>query len=163
VDALQINPPPWRSAVLAVALAASGAISLWLTAADTEFANSARTAAALIQQKTRNQPGTVWFSGHWGFQYYMESIGARPLVVADPPRRPGDYFAEVGNALNLIEMRPPFVSSRDVIRIPMRLGIATAQNRLGAGFYSADQGPLPFAIGPVPDERYDLLLLGPGR
>ena len=45
----------------------------------------------------------------------------------------------------------------------MNLGITTAQRELGAGFYSADWGPLPFAIGPVPPERYALIQLGPSR
>jgi hypothetical protein len=149
----------WRPATLAIPLVLAGTVSLWLTWADMDLANSARTAATLIEQKTRNQPGTVWFMGHWGFQYYMESSGARAVAVNDPPHRPGDYLA-VAESARLFEMRPEFVTSRDVIEIPMRLGITTAQNQLGAGFYSADTGPLPFAIGPVPPERYELLRLG---
>jgi hypothetical protein len=149
----------WRPATLAIPLVLAGTVSLWLTWADMDLANSARTAATLIEQKTRNQPGTVWFMGHWGFQYYMESSGARAVAVNDPPHRPGDYLA-VAESARLFEMRPEFVTSRDVIEIPMRLGTTTAQNQLGAGFYSADTGPLPFAIGPVPPERYELLRLG---
>ena len=84
--------------------------------------------------------------GHWGFQYYMESFGARPVVLDDPPRRPGDYLA-LGGATALFEMRPNLVASRDVIRIPMRLGITTAQSDLGAGFYSFDRSA---AICPRP-------------
>ena len=165
VDALQTASMRWRPAMLAIPLAAAGAVSLWLTWADTELANSARTAATLIEQKTteqktRNQPGTVWFTGHWGFQYYMESFGAHAVVVNDPPHQPGDYLAVV-ESNHLFEMRPEFVTSREVIEIPMRLGITTAQSQLGAGFYSADSGPLPFAIGPVPPEHYELLRLGP--
>ena len=164
VDALQTASMRWRPAMLAIPLAAAGAVSLWLTWADTELANSARTAATLIEQKTteqktRNQPGTVWFTGHWGFQYYMESFGAHAVVVNDPPHQPGDYLAVV-ESNHLFEMRPEFVTSREVIEIPMRLGITTAQSQLGAGFYSADTGPLPFAIGPVPPEHYELLRLG---
>jgi hypothetical protein len=146
--------------MLAIPLAVAGVVSLWLTWADTELANSARTAAALIEQKTRNQPGTVWFLGHWGFQYYMESFGARPVVVDNPPHRPGDFLATAGDRL-LFEMRPEFVTSREVIEIPMPFGTTTAQGKLGAGFYSSDLGPLPFAIGPVPPERYELIRLGP--
>jgi hypothetical protein len=151
----------WRPAMLAVPLALAGAVSLWLTWADTKLAESARTAATLIEQKTRNQPGTVWFMGHWGFQYYMESFGARAVAVNDPPHQPGDYLA-VAESGRLFEMRPRFVASHEVIEIPMPLGITTAQSQLGAGFYSADTGPLPFAIGPVPPERYELIRLGPG-
>jgi 4-amino-4-deoxy-L-arabinose transferase-like glycosyltransferase len=160
VDALQMKSIRWRPAMLAIPLAAAGAVSLWLTWADTELANSARTAAALVQQKTRNQPDKVWFLGHWGFQYYMESFGALPVVVDDPPHQPGDFLATAGDRL-LFEMRPEFVASRDVIEIPMRLGITTIQSEMGTGFYDSDLGPLPFAIGPVPPEHYELIRLGP--
>jgi 4-amino-4-deoxy-L-arabinose transferase-like glycosyltransferase len=160
VDSLPANSTRWRPAMLAIPLAAAGAVSLWLTWADAELANSARTAAEQIEQQTRSQPGTVWFLGHWGFQYYMESFGARPVVVDDPPHRPGDFLATAGDRL-LFEVRPTFVASREVIEIPMRLGITTAQGRLGAGFYSSDLGPLPFAVGAVPPERYELIRFGP--
>jgi hypothetical protein len=98
--------------------------------------------------------------GHWGFQYYMESFGATAVVINDPPRRPADYIAVDENSLLLLEIWPQFIASRDLIQIPMPLGITTAQGTLGAGFYSSDLGPLPFAIGPVPPERYDLIRLG---
>jgi len=160
VDTLRLASMRWRPAILAVLLAAAGAVSLWLTWADTELANSGRTAATLIEQRTRNQPGAVWFMGHWGFQYYMESFGARAVVIDDPPHRPGDYLAVVENG-SLFEVRPEFVASCEVIQVPMTLGITTTQSKLGAGFYSADAGPLPFAIGPVPPERFDLIHLGP--
>ena len=160
VDALRKTSVRLRPMMLVIPLAAAGAVSLWLTRADTQLANSARTAATLIDQKTSNQPGTVWFLGHWGFQYYMESFGARPVVLRDPPQRPGDFLATAGNRL-LLEVRPEFVTSRDVIQIPMRLGISTVQDQIGAGFYSSDTGPLPFAIGPVQPERYELIRLGP--
>jgi len=97
VDMLRAASTRWHPVMLAIPLAVAGTVSLWLTWADTELANSARTAATLIEQKTRNQPGQVWFLGHWGFQYYMESFGARAVVVDDPPHRPGDFLAVAGN------------------------------------------------------------------
>ena len=159
VDALRDSSFRWRPAMLVIPLAVAGAVSLWLTWADAQLANSARAAAGLIEQKTRNQPGTVWFMGHWGFQYYMESFGARAVVVNDPPQSAGDFLA-IAERDRLFEIRPAFVSSRDVIQIPMRLGITTVQRELGTGFYSSDLGPLPFAIGPVSPERYELIRLG---
>jgi hypothetical protein len=30
-------------------------------------------------------PGTVWYVGHWGFQYYAERAGMRAIAAADPP------------------------------------------------------------------------------
>jgi hypothetical protein len=160
VDALWSHSTRGRTAMLAIPLALAGAVSLWLTWADTRLADSARTAATLIEQRTQNQPGTVWFTGHWGFQYYMESFGAHAVAVNDPPHRAGDYLA-VAESSRLFEIRPEFVASREVIEIPMDLGITTAQSKLGAGFYSSDSGPLPFAVGPVPPERYELIRFGP--
>ncbi|MFZ0418275.1 MAG: glycosyltransferase family 39 protein [Candidatus Sulfotelmatobacter sp.] len=158
-DQLRATSIRWRPVLLALSLAAAGAVSLWLTWADSELANLARTAAEIIEQQTRSQLGTVWFTGHWGFQYYMEAFGARPVVLDDPPHRPGDFLA-VSPQTSLFEIRANFVSSTDVIRIPMRLHITTIQRDLGAGFYSFDSGPLPFAIGPVPAEDYELIRLG---
>jgi hypothetical protein len=162
VDVLRATSRRWHPAFVAIPLAAAGAVSLWLTWADTKLANASRTAATMIEQKTRNQQGNVWFMGHHGFQYYMESFGARAVVANDPPHRPGDYLASV-NDRKLFEVRPPFVASRQDIQIPMKLGITTDQGELGAGFYSSDLGPLPFAFGPVPPERFDLIRMGSGR
>lgn len=159
LNTVRSNSIRWRPAMLAIPLTVAGAVSLWLTWADAEVANSARSAAALIEQKTRQLPGTVWFLGHWGFQYYMESFGARAVVVNDPPHWSGDFLAMAGDR-SLFDVRPEVVASRDVIQIPMRLGIATIQSELGTGFYSSDLGPLPFAIGPVRPERYELIRFG---
>jgi|CZKJ01.1.fsa_nt_gi 4-amino-4-deoxy-L-arabinose transferase-like glycosyltransferase len=159
VDELRPSSIRWRPAMLAISLAVAGMVSLWLTWADAELANSARTAAEIIEQQTRNQPGTVWFTGHWGFQYYMESFAARPVVLDDPPYRTGDFLAVAGQTV-LFEIRPKFVASREIFQTPIRLGITTIQSGMGAGFYSFESGPLPFAIGPVPPERYELIRLG---
>ena len=63
--------------------------------------------------------------------------------------------------MTLFDVRPRFVASRRVIETKMPSGIATMQGKLGAGFYSSDWGPLPFAIGRVPAERYVLIRFGP--
>jgi hypothetical protein len=158
MDAREIVPTRWRDLRVTVPLALAGAISLWLMCADTELANSQRTAATFIAQKTRGQPGAVWFSGHWGFQYYMESIGAQAVSVDDFPRRPGDFLV-IAAQEQVFDMRPEFVNSREVIEIPLHVGITPVQSKLGAGFYSSDFGPLPFAIGPTEPQRYDLMRL----
>ena len=46
-----------------------------------------------------------------------------------------------------------------MIQIGMPYGVSTMQKSMGAGFHSSDNGPLPFAIGPIPAQRYDLLRL----
>jgi hypothetical protein len=33
----------------------------------------------------------VWFVGHWGFQYYCERAGMKPLVPGETVARAGDF------------------------------------------------------------------------
>ena len=57
--------------------------------------------------------GTVWFVGHWGFQYYAERCGMRPVVPAYVPYRgemlyvplPGPSRLEEGDWLVMPEWR----------------------------------------------------------
>jgi hypothetical protein len=147
---------------LAVPLGAAGMVALWITCADTGWAESAKKAADLIHQKTRTESGTVWFAGHWGFQYYMQAYGAHSVDVSNfsSSFHAGDFVVLPKNNTNLFDIAPEFVTSREVIEVPMPRRAATMCPELGAGFYSSVWGPLPFAAGPVTPERYSLLRLG---
>ena len=86
------NPTRQFKALFVVGLLACGVVSLWLARADTDAANSARTAASLVHQKTAGNY-RVWFLGHSGFQYYMQMLGARPYDWSHPQSKPGDFLA----------------------------------------------------------------------
>lgn len=47
-------------------------------------------AAALARE--RGWPGTGWYVGHWGFQYYCERNGLKPLLPDRCDFRPGDWI-----------------------------------------------------------------------
>lgn len=65
---------------LAVAVALSAAVSLGMAVDDDAFARAERAAAERV---AKLGPGV--FAGHWGWQYYLERAGWRPLEVgADP-------------------------------------------------------------------------------
>lgn len=154
------TPEPRFALKLILALAVSGAVSLWISSADTALANSARTAASLIHDRTRNETGTVWFEGHWGFQYYMESYGARSVDYKNSIFNAGDFVVVPENNTGLIKMLPELVATEEVVQVKMPQPLTTILRDLGAGFYSAKQfGPLPFAAGEVPPERYYLFRL----
>jgi Dolichyl-phosphate-mannose-protein mannosyltransferase len=140
-------------------LMASGGFSLWIAAGDSSLANSGRTAAIQAMEKTRGKDSTVWFEGHWGFQYYMESLGARPLDFGNPQISPGDLVVVPENNIQLRDIPGQYVASRDIIAIPQNVGAATISHELGAGFYSSYWGPLPYALGPVQHERYLIVQL----
>lgn len=148
-----------RSVILALAI--SAAVSLSVAAGDAALANSARQAATYLSQLARNQPGTLWFEGHWGFQYYMQKLGARPVDVTHPAYIPGDLVVVPQNNIQIFPVPRDAVASSQAIEIDLHQSMTTIRWELGAGFYSSFWGPLPFAPGPVPPERYYLLRIGP--
>ena len=146
---------------IAAALVLSGLVALWVTRADAELANSARRAAEIIYERTRGQGSALWFEGHWGFQYYMESRGAHPVDLNDPQAQPGDFVVIPVNNIQLAGIAPQFIASSQSITLPVRSGASTICRNLGAGFYSSYWGPLPYAFGPIPPERYIIVRLAP--
>ena len=153
--------PGYLCARLGVPLLVSGLLSLWVAWADADLANSARRAATLIQERAQSRPGAVWFQGHWGFQYYMEAFGARPLDTSKKELRPGDLLVIPENNNNTFAIPAEVVASQETIEVAMHQGLATMNRNLGAGFYFYRWGPIPFVFGSVPPERYHLLRLAP--
>lgn len=143
-----------------VVLLISAGLSLWITAADSALANSERTAAALVYEKTHDKGGTVWFVGHWGFQYYLESRGIAPLELSDPQAHSGDFVVIARNNSHFAKIMPSFIASQENVEVPLKSWATTISSDLGAGFYSSYWGPLPYVIGPVPVERYSIIRLG---
>ena len=146
--------------VVVILLALSAFLSLWIAAGDSELANSERAAATLVRQKTLNQGSTVWFVGHWGFQYYMESLGVPALDLIHPQVHSGDFVVIPRNNSNVVPILAKFVASQEYLELPLKTWATTISPELGAGFYSSYWGPLPYAIGPVPVESYAIIRLG---
>ena len=43
------------------------------------LANTTRVAAVAIHDRYGNSRQSLWFEGHWGFQYYLEARGAKAV------------------------------------------------------------------------------------
>ena len=141
----------WR---LATILGASLGIALMVTEADARLANSARSAAGVIKQKTGAQGGALWFEGHWGFQYYMERGGAKSIDRENPHLASND--AVVVPLVNsfLFDLPADQVTPDFKHDSPLPKWLATMSADAGAGYYSASWGPLPFVFSSVPPDRY---------
>ena len=79
--------PRW---VLAVGVVAGVAVA----AIDTLDAFPEKACAEMSADFTRDCPETVtkWYVGHWGFQYYCEREGMKPLIAGETVARAGDYI-----------------------------------------------------------------------
>jgi hypothetical protein len=152
---LELRARPARSSMLPptiAPLAVSMVLSFAVAWADTAFAETPRIAAMRIHDAFGNRR-TVWFQGHWGFQYYMEAMGAKPVDVKAFRPAVGDVVAVPATNTNLFAL-PAGWPQKQTFEIPSTQWISSMNYQLGAGFYTDDFGPLPFAIGRVMSERF---------
>jgi hypothetical protein len=147
----------WKAAT---ALLLSGAVSLWVAQADAEWANVAKQTAPVIGQRAKTETGTVWFQGHWGFQYYMQRLGMRPLDFTNSTLNPQDLL--VVPESDFYAHAPPggFVASEELMETRLRQPVMTMNSGTEAGFYGSFYGALPFAFGKAPTEQYRLFRIG---
>jgi len=137
---------PW----LAIPLVAALVVSLAVTWADYTSAGASRRGAGDIYRKYAQEGSDVWFQGHWGFQFYMEERGARPIEINRSRIKRGDRVIVPFNNTNVyydVLSTLPMVCNYDLVYYPS-LYLSTVARPSGAGFYSSLWGPLPYAIGP---------------
>ena len=155
----------WRVAPIAVGLG----ISLLVAHADYEWAASARTAAIDLSQRHQSSAddpnymsgphNTIRFQGHWGFQYYMERQGAAPFDLRKRRVIPGAILINPCNNTNVVPFSQRFGHFIETARYPSSRYFTVHSPSRGVSFYAATFGPLPYALGPAPDDPYDVLRL----
>jgi 4-amino-4-deoxy-L-arabinose transferase-like glycosyltransferase len=137
---LRTNPSEPRRAwqILWPALPAA-AVSLLLVQADYNLADTNRVAAAELCAKYLKHGNGLYFEGHWGFQYYMEKLGAKAMDVSVPKLDSGDILILPNNSEHLLRRL-------EVLEHRPNPHLSIMNNSAGAGFYASIVGPLPFAI-----------------
>jgi hypothetical protein len=99
----------------------------------------------------------IWFQGQWGFQYYMESLGATAVDFRRSTARAGALLISPSFGSDL--MRVPDQVQQAIMKVPTRPlpWLALMDRSMGAGFYSTVAGPLPYAFGRTEPELYWVL------
>ncbi|MGD0350884.1 MAG: glycosyltransferase family 39 protein [Verrucomicrobiota bacterium] len=134
----------------------AAAVALSLALADYRVANATRTAAEQIATTYKPAHHQLWFEGHWGFQYYLEKLGGRPLDCERSRLQPGDIVVVPFNNSNLIPLPPGSVGWVNGVQyLPGSwINLSAGVESDAGGFYSANLGPLPFGIGRIPPHTY---------
>jgi 4-amino-4-deoxy-L-arabinose transferase-like glycosyltransferase len=135
---------------LTLPVAGAAVLALATAWADMSLANAVRLGATQAHPSAGAGSRPAWFQGHWGFQYYMESLGAKPIDVTKPIQR-GDLIVTPTTNTNVFQLPSELMTIRGIIEVPLSGWVVTMAPSLGASFY-ADM-PLPFAIGGPPAER----------
>ena len=154
------NRQTWPSRIV-IGLAASALLSWLVTRSDFLVAAAFRRCAEQICARYNRETGTLWFQGHWGFQHYMQSLGASALDFKHSALKPGDGLAVPSNNTNLLPPDPKRTDLLGNLTVSGPHWLTTCSPAVGAGFYASTMGPLPFAFGRVPPESVSLYVLGP--
>ncbi len=125
-----------------------------LLVVDYRSANADRRAAEQIISHHARPGRTIWFEGHWGLQYYFEKLGAKAVNLQSTHLASGDLLVIPTEMTNVYD--PPWNSVRllDTIELLPSPFLATMNSTIGAGFYAAVFGPLPFVAGKVEPYRF---------
>jgi 4-amino-4-deoxy-L-arabinose transferase-like glycosyltransferase len=133
---------------------AGAILALLLTSADFREAQVVRKVSDIFRQRFAAEEGTVWFQSHWGFQYYVQQWGARPLNVAHSEIVSGDVMLVPANNTGVVPISSDRVFPIEELTFASFPLITTHVAATGAGFYSSVRGPLPWAMDYVPPGTY---------
>ncbi len=160
--AAPLAPPPARLQRLLYATLIGGAVlSLLIVQADAAFAHLGRRVAAEWIAPLVARGERVWFCGHWGFQWYAQRAGARPMTREPPLPQPGDILVASERSDCYHMPRYPQRERLGTLSDHSSGGRAMAWE-VGAGFYSNGSGFLPWMVSWEPLDRYDIYrLTGP--
>ena len=98
--------------------------------------------------------GKLLFMGHWGYQWYMEKIGATVFDGHRTAVKAGDWIVMSLNNYGLFAMPRGKVETFDDFAIATDPWISTSNGVAGSGFYFAGNTLLPFIVSPAPPETF---------
>jgi hypothetical protein len=84
-----------RPMALAAIVLFGAALGLGYFAIDCCEARAGQQAVAASLERIRNEPrpsGTIWYTGHWGIQFYAERAGMTPVVPDRSKLQQGDWL-----------------------------------------------------------------------
>jgi 4-amino-4-deoxy-L-arabinose transferase-like glycosyltransferase len=144
-------PARGRLAVLVPAVL----VALSVTWADYRWANEVRAVAVRMEQEVIALGRPTHFFGHWGFQYYLEEAGARPLDFLRDRAQPGDYLlVPRNNYLTPEEIDPSAASLVGEYTHSGPSWVQTVSPSRAAGFYDSEIGPMPYSFGRADPDLY---------
>jgi 4-amino-4-deoxy-L-arabinose transferase-like glycosyltransferase len=140
-------------------LMSSVVLALMVTSADYKWANVTKQAAQTVSQKFHKKTPRLWFQGHWGFQYYLQTLGAKPFDILTNQAKPGEIMVIPSNNANIFLPDKETVRILEILRFEGCRWLSSMHPAMGAGFYADSSGPLPYAFGRVPSDDYYVFLI----
>jgi 4-amino-4-deoxy-L-arabinose transferase-like glycosyltransferase len=130
------------------------AVALFIARADWQFANSARTAASSLHNELAPRYKSIAFEGHWGFHYYMQQLGGRPLAQTPLVLNPNEAVIVPMQNTCIFDLPSNVVEPLAEVNVPASKALSLQSEVAGAGYYSDEWGPAPFVFGPAELQSY---------
>lgn len=130
-------------------LALQGFVALAVHVADYQYADTYRAFARRAESKLRDRSATIWFVGHWGWQFYAEQAGFRMLNRDGPYPATGDLliWPEKVHVGDVMSANPEFRSRLELVEkfeYRSSLPIRTMSVEARAGFYATIRRRIPY-------------------
>lgn len=154
IEARSAMTQGWK---IAIHLVPALGLSLLVAWADYDLAESARKAASDITARYTASGRTIWFEGHWGFQYYMEARGAKAIDLGTTVILPGEMIVFPYNNVNLWFLPEDKTRIVETVVLDSPRFVSTMTLGPGAGFYASEWGPLPYMTGRLNNETYRVM------
>ena len=129
------------------AVVVTGLYSLSVAYGDYRFAEVYRRAAQEIYSQYAQSGRTIWFTGEWGYRYYLEKGGANVLPRVATGPEPGDIIVKPYLAspwVTLYDGQHTKLVEQRVVTMDYPVRILDFSSH--AGFYSTGWGILPFSV-----------------
>lgn len=130
--------------------------------ADAAFAGLGRRAVADLVAPTVAAGHRVWFTPHWGFQWYAERAGGKIVTLLPPHPIPGDFLVTSDKTEQAVRVQRLLTSryrgrARHIARVEdTQPGGRLMDHGLGVGFFSNTWGYLPWVWSNEVLDGFDL-------
>ena len=137
------------------------AVAFLVAWGDASYADCQRKMARYFHSGLQNYKYDVWFQGHWGFQYYMQEYGFRPLDYENSMVGSGDLIIIPKTNTGQVQLPlEKFTFLKKLDCLPLKW-VSTLSSEKKAGFYSDTKTKLflPFAFGEIAVEEYYVFIV----
>lgn len=92
IEAMRSSSSRLKHVTIAITLIAGATLGIAIVSASAALAEPGRMISRELIAPLAQQGRRVWFHGHWGFQWYAQRAGARPLASVPPFPQPNDII-----------------------------------------------------------------------
>lgn len=148
----------YYSKVLFIVFLTSTPVSFAVSYADYQYANVYRDFSYNLANRYKMGDNTVWYSGYYGFRYYMREQGHSILLPKSNDPKQGDYiiYARIPSPRALSDELKNRIDLIDTISYKEGIPIRTQNPDSHAGFYTYGGGFLPYSFSNAPFENFDV-------